>query len=271
MGGITFLLGTSPSLSTGVIRFSLALVSFPVCLHWLPQAMVFWAFCSTLLWCTKNNAPLFGLNATRSFLGLGHRPPPPYTAPIPPSGLASPSSSMTKVVELNPIKDALAYLERFGIIKFYHCKLDFSTGCVDGKLITTATNLKASRLWEGQLHLAIKDATLRFLFKNKGDTYNSHGFEMLTALNAFCCPDSVANTFSSLLSIFNKLKGNDEPIVAFWSQFDSLILEMVQCKVVIPPLLLVILFLRALHSHYSDTLLSNLGFNTSLWKLCALT
>jgi hypothetical protein len=74
---------------------------------------------------------------------------------------------------------------------------------VDGNLTTTASNLKASPLWEGQLHLAIKDVTLSFLFKNKGDTYNSCGFEILTALNVFCCSNSVANTFSSLLSIFN--------------------------------------------------------------------
>jgi hypothetical protein len=50
----------------------------------------------------------------------------------------------------------------------------------------------------------------------------------------------------------NKLHGDDELIVAFCSQFDGLILEMVRCKDVIPPLLLIMLFLRALHSHYSD-------------------
>jgi hypothetical protein len=74
---------------------------------------------------------------------------------------------------------------------------------------------------------------------------------MLATLNAFCRPNSVANAFSSLLLIFNELQGNDEPIVAFCSQFDGLILEIAQCKVVIPPLLLIMLFLRALHSRYS--------------------
>jgi hypothetical protein len=57
---------------------------------------------------------------------------------------------------------------------------------------------------------------------------------MLTAINAF----------SSLLSIFNKLQGKYETILAFCSHFDGLILEMACCKVVIPPLplLLVMLF-----------------------------
>jgi hypothetical protein len=75
---------------------------------------------------------------------------------------------------------------------------------------------------------------------------------MLSALNAYCCPNLVANTFSSLLSIFNELQGDNEPILAFWSQFDGLIFEMARCKVVIPPLLIVMLFLHALHSCYSD-------------------
>jgi hypothetical protein len=75
---------------------------------------------------------------------------------------------------------------------------------------------------------------------------------MLAALNANCHPDSVANAFSSLLSIFNKLQDKHEPILAFRSHFNGLILEMACCKVVIPPLLLVMLFLRALHSRYLD-------------------
>jgi hypothetical protein len=49
MEGITFLLGTYLPLSTGVVHFPLALVSFPMRLHWLPQATVFWARCCALL------------------------------------------------------------------------------------------------------------------------------------------------------------------------------------------------------------------------------
>ncbi len=68
--------------------------------------------------------------------------------------------------------------------------------------------------------------------------------------STYCCPDSIANAFSSLLSLFNKIQGEDKPILAFRSCFDGLILEMAHCKVAIPPLLLVMLFLRALHSCY---------------------
>ncbi len=75
---------------------------------------------------------------------------------------------------------------------------------------------------------------------------------MLATLNAYCHPGSVANAFSSLLSIFNKLQGDDEPTLAFCSCFDGLILEMACCKVVTPPLLLVMLFLSALHICYLD-------------------
>ncbi len=40
-GGATFLPGKSPSLSTEVVFFLFALVSFPVHLHLLPQALFF--------------------------------------------------------------------------------------------------------------------------------------------------------------------------------------------------------------------------------------
>ncbi len=75
---------------------------------------------------------------------------------------------------------------------------------------------------------------------------------MLAACNAYCHPNSIANVFSSVLSIFNKLQGKNKPILAFCSYFDGLIFEMACCKVVMPPLLLVLLFLRALHSCYLD-------------------
>jgi hypothetical protein len=53
-------------------------------------------------------------------------------------------------------------------------------------------------------------------------------------------------------SLFNKLQGENKPIVAFRSRFNGLILEMACCEVVIPPLLPVMLFLRSLHSCYLD-------------------
>ncbi len=123
---------------------------------------------------------------------------------------------------------------------------------MDGTPVTSSSNFEASHLWEGQLCLAVKDGKLRFLFENKGDIYNGHGFKMLAALKAYCHPNSIAVAFSSLLLIFNKIQDKNEPVLVFCSRFDGLILKMACCKVVIPPLLLVMLFLWALHSRYLD-------------------
>ncbi len=120
---------------------------------------------------------------------------------------------MTKVLKLDPIKDAKAYHGLLSIIKFYLWEPEFSTGHTDGKLVMAMSNLKASHLCEGQLCLAVKDGTLCFLFENKGNIYNGKCFEMLTTLDTYCRPNSVANTFSSLLLIFNELQGDDKPIV----------------------------------------------------------
>jgi hypothetical protein len=139
-----------------------------------------------------------------------------------------------------------------GIIEVYLWDPDFSPGLVDSAFVTTSSNFEASCLWEGQLCLAVKDGELQFLFENKDNIYNGCGLEMLAALNAYCHPDFIANAFSSLLSIFNELQGENKPILAFRSRFDCIILEMARCKVVIPPLLLVMLFLRVLHSQYLD-------------------
>jgi hypothetical protein len=76
--------------------------------------------------------------------------------------------------------------------------------------------------------------------------------EMLALLTQHCCPDTVANTFASLLSLFNDLQGELESILEYHSRFDGLTLELSQCKVVIPPLLLVMIFLWAIHSYYAD-------------------
>jgi hypothetical protein len=45
---------------------------------------------------------------------------------------------------------------------------EFSTGYPNGSLNMDAANADASQAWEGQLHLAIKDRNLCFLFENKG-------------------------------------------------------------------------------------------------------
>jgi hypothetical protein len=159
---------------------------------------------------------------------------------------------MAKVLKPNLIKDAKACLDALGIIEFYLQDPKYSPCLADDALVTTSSNFEASRLWEGQLYLAIKDGKLQFLFENKGNIYNGHGFEMLAALNAYCHPDSIANTFSYLLLIYNELQGKNKLILAFCSCCDGLILEMACCKVVIPPLLLVMLSLQVLRSHYLD-------------------
>jgi hypothetical protein len=77
---------------------------------------------------------------------------------------------------------------------------------------------------------------------------------MLDVLNRHCRPDSVTDAFATLMSLFNEVQGDSEPIVEFWSRFDGMIMDMSRCKVVIPPLLLVMIFIRALHTRYSDIL-----------------
>jgi hypothetical protein len=63
-----------------------------------------------------------------------------------------------------------------------------------------------------------------------------------------------ANAFTSLLSLFYDMPGNDKPILQYWSRFDGIIMELSRCKVAIPQILMVMLFLRAIHSRYSDLL-----------------
>ena len=128
---------------------------------------------------------------------------------------------------------------------------EFSPGTIDGNLVTSPSNHEASRAWEGALRSAVKDGTLRFLFENKGSQYHGRGFEMLSTLMQHCRPDTVSNAFTSLLSMFNDVQGESESIIEFRSRFDGLNLELSRCKVLLPPILLVMLFLRALHTRYS--------------------
>ena len=102
--------------------------------------------------------------------------------------------------------------------------------------------------------MAIKDGSLWFKFKNKGSLYYGKGFEMLTALDQHCCPDTVANAFTTIMSLFNDVQGNSEPIMEFCFCFDGMVMDMTQCKIVIPLILLVMFFLRALHGRYTALL-----------------
>ncbi len=109
-------------------------------------------------------------------------------------------------------------------------------------------------MWERLLWLAVKDGSLHFLFENKGDIYNCHGFEMLAALSQHCHPDLVSNAFTSLISFFNDVQGQDEPILQYQSCFGGLIMELSHCKVTNTQMLMVMLFLWVVHVHYSELL-----------------
>ena len=174
-------------------------------------------------------------------LGGGVPLPLPTTAPVP----------RAELLKLDPLKDPKSFIDSLEQIQFYLRMPEFSPGTVDGVLATSLSNQEASRAWEGALRAAVKDGTLRFLFENKGSQYHGRGFEMLSALMQHCRPDTVSNAFTSLLSMFNDIQGDSESIIEFRSRFDGLNLELSRCKVFLPPILLVMLFLRALHSRYS--------------------
>jgi hypothetical protein len=56
------------------------------------------------------------------------------------------------------------------------------------------------------------------------------------------------------MSLFNDSMSNAEDNLAFRSRFDGVINQMSRCKIVIPPLLIVMFFLCSLHSRYSPLL-----------------
>jgi hypothetical protein len=172
----------------------------------------------------------------------GVAPPPAFPAMAPPP--------CTTLLKLDPMKDAKAFLDSLEQIQFYLRMPDFSMGHADKSLTTDATNQEASHVWEGQLHLAVKDGPLRFLFNNNRSQYHGRGFEMLATLMQHCHPNTVTNAFSSFLSLFNNVQGDLESIIEYRSWFDGLTIKLARCKVIIPSLLLVMLFLRVLHGRY---------------------
>ena len=148
------------------------------------------------------------------------------------------------------MKDPKVFLDSHEQIQYYLWMPDFCTGHTDDSLVTDASNQEASSVREGKLRTAVKEGTLQFLFENKGTQYHGRGFEVLAGLMQHCRPDSVTDAFSSLLSLFNDIQGENESILEYWSCFDGLALELNQCRVIIPPLLMIMLFVHALHSHY---------------------
>ncbi len=178
--------------------------------------------------------------------------PPKPVAPPPTLAVSSLTPARVELLKLDPMKDAKEFLDLFKTIQYYLRMPEFSTGHANGSLTRDLANLEASWAWEGQLCLAMKDGSLCFLFVNKGTQYHGQGFEMRAALTQNCFPGTVSNAFASLLSLFNDVQGELESILEYRSRFNGLTLELLQCKVAIPPLLLVVLFLWAIHSCYAD-------------------
>ncbi len=67
-------------------------------------------------------------------------------------------------------------------------------------------------------------------------------------------PSSISNSFTTLRALFNDTQGNKEGIHEFWSWFESHLGTLSRSSVAIPPILQVMLFLHAMHSHYADLL-----------------
>ena len=140
------------------------------------------------------------------------------------------------------------------IIQYYFHQPEYTTQRSNDALVTTPSNVTVSLFWEGQIWNAVCEGSLCFLFYNKGTLYHGKGFEMPAVLDQHCCPDTISNAFSMLMSLFNDVQGPSEPILEFRSRFDGMVLDMSRSKILLPPIFLVMLFLRALHSRYSDIL-----------------
>ncbi len=63
--------------------------------------------------------------------------------------------------------------------------------------------------------------------------------------------DTVSNAFTSLLLLFKNDHRESESILEYQSRLDGLALKLAWCKVMIPSILLIMLFLCALHGWYS--------------------
>ena len=188
-----------------------------------------------------------------------HRPPvvapaPPVTnvdrqAPAnnPPSPALVSMIFPTKPFKLPPIADSKAYLNLSSIIQYYLHRHEFSAQRSDGALITNSRNAEASADWEGQVRVAVQDGSLRFLFENKSSVYHRKGFEfeMLGMLNEHCHPDSVANTFTTRMSLLDDNIGELGEFMAFWSRFDGMVNDMAHCEILIPLILIIMFFLRS--------------------------
>jgi hypothetical protein len=213
---------------------------------------------SLLLWRRALPCPL----CRPAFPPRWFRPPPPpgLTTPAPaPSSSLVPAPLAVSFWSFEPfklpiIKDAKAYLDVHNMIQYYLRQPEYSTQRSDDVLVTSPSNVAASLFWEGQLRNAVREGSLWFLFENKGTLYHGKGFEMLAALDQHCRLDSITNAFCTLMSLFNDVQGSSEAVFEFCSRFDGMVMDLSCSKIILPPILLVMLFLRALHSCYSDIL-----------------
>ena len=77
---------------------------------------------------------------------------------------------------------------------------------------------------------------------------------MLTALDQHCHPNTTVNACMTLMSILKDVQGKSDPIMEFFFWFDGLVMDMSWCKIMLPPILLVMFFLCPLHGRYADLL-----------------
>jgi hypothetical protein len=155
---------------------------------------------------------------------------------------------------LSPIKSGEDYLKMWDLILFWLRTPGFSTAHDDSLLVTDTRNSIASRFWEGQLRTALKDGCARHLFENTDTKYFGKGFEMLQVLEDNFRPSSISNSFTTLLALFNDTQGDKEGLHEFRSRFEGHLGALSWSSVAIPPILQVMLFLRALHARYGDLL-----------------
>jgi hypothetical protein len=153
-----------------------------------------------------------------------------------------------KRLKLNPMKDEKAFLDLLEQIHFYLQMPEFSTGHANCSLTIDAENLEAGRAWEGQLRLAIKEGSLCFLFEKKG------ALKFLT-LSCSIVTLTQSPTHSLVFSLsLQQCPVQSKSIIEYCSRFNGLTLELARCKVVIQSILLVMLFLHALHVWYDEIL-----------------
>jgi hypothetical protein len=94
----------------------------------------------------------------------------PPVVPAVPTFVPTSSAAQVKLLKLDLINDAKAFLNSFETIQFYLWMPKFSHGHADRSLTTDAAKLDARGTWERRLRLTVKDGNHHFLSKNKGSS-----------------------------------------------------------------------------------------------------